>query len=363
MVQGERKIAISDVSNIPYPNDPDSERQSIGNNHFIKDYVGEGEDETEPFSDIFFPMLDYAADFVTIPRDDEETTAKPINDDGRGNFVGVFAMTFYWRDLIKDILPPQSNGVVVVFENACGQIFTYQVNGPETLYLGQGDLHEEEYDYLEKKSLLTKLNSFSLRDRAYTGLPVSEDGCQYTLHVYPSTYMEEQYTSNDPIIFTVAAIAIFAFTSLVFVIYDCMGKSELFSLIHETTKPCVEVNCISPDSIRYRTCPVERRQQKVMKSAVQTNAIVSSLFPSTVRDRLFRTDQDDEPQKRKAENTKGRLKTFLSDGKSVDGENFAAFARTQEEAAIASSSKPIADLFPHCTVLFSDIAGKCITGR
>ena len=216
IVQGDREIAISDVSNIPYPNDPASERQTHGNNHFIKDYVGEGEDETEPFSDIYFPMLDYAADFVTIPSDNKTS--------GHGNFVGVFAMTFYWRDLIKDILPPQSNGIVVTFENSCGQTFTYQVNGPETKYLGQGDRHEHEYDHLEKESPLTQLDAFSIRDRAYTGLPVSEKGCQYTLHVYPSNEMEQEFTSNDPIIFTVAAVAIFAFTSLVFIFYDTMGK-------------------------------------------------------------------------------------------------------------------------------------------
>jgi hypothetical protein len=217
IVQGDRQIAISDLSNIPNPNDPESERQSLGNNHFIKDYVGEDEDETEPFSDIYFPMLDYAADFVTIPNDGSENL---------GNFVGVFAMTFYWRDLIKDILPPQSNGMVVVFENACGQTFTYQVNGPEAVYLGRGDLHESEYDALEKVSLLTELDAFSIRDRSYTGLSLSEKGCQYVLHVYPSKYMEENFTSNDPLIFTVTAVAIFAFTSLVFVVYDSMGESR-----------------------------------------------------------------------------------------------------------------------------------------
>ncbi len=133
VVMGDRKIAISDVSNIPYPNDAESERQASGNNDFIKDYAGEGEDETEPFSDVYFPILEYAADFVTIPKNES------AHDLGR--FVGVFAMTFYWRDLIKEILPTDSDGIIVVFENACGQTFTYQINGPETVYLGRGDFN------------------------------------------------------------------------------------------------------------------------------------------------------------------------------------------------------------------------------
>jgi hypothetical protein len=216
-VIGDRKIAISDVSNIPYPNDAESERQAIGNNNFIKDFVGEGEDETEPFSDIYFPIVKYAADFVTIPKNE-------IFPHDLSTFVGVFAMTFYWRDLIKEILPTDSDGIIVVFENACGQNFTYQINGPETVYLGRGDLHDPKYDELGKSSPLIELDAFSLRDRSYTGLSLSDKGCQYIVRVYPSRAMEGDYTTTDPVIFMVIAIAIFAFTSMVFVCYDCMGE-------------------------------------------------------------------------------------------------------------------------------------------
>jgi hypothetical protein len=215
-VMGDRKIAISDVSNIPRPNDAESERQAIANNDFIKDFVGEGEDETEPFSDIYFPILEYAADFVTIPKNE---TSHDL-----GRFIGVFAMTFYWRDLIKQILPTDSDSIHVVFENKCGQTFTYQINGPDTVYLGRGDLHDPEYDYLSKSSPLIELDAFSSRDRSYTGLSWSDKGCTYMLRVYPSLQMEEDYTSTDPLIFMVAAIIIFAFTSMVFVCYDCMGE-------------------------------------------------------------------------------------------------------------------------------------------
>jgi class 3 adenylate cyclase len=87
-----------------------------------------------------------------------------------------------------------------------------------------------------------------------------------------------------------------------------------------------------------------------MKSAVQSNAIVSSLFPKTVRDRLFpSSEHGGGHEKSKIEYNKTRLKSFLSgDGKSPE-------ATSKEEGK--GKSSPIADLFPHCTVLFSDIAG------
>ena len=62
----------------------------------------------------------------------------------------------------------------------------------------------------------------ALRDRSYTGLPLSMGGCQYALRVYPSSDMEDDYITSNPIIFTVAAVLIFVFTSVVFLFYDML---------------------------------------------------------------------------------------------------------------------------------------------
>jgi len=128
-------------------------------------------------------------------------------------------------------------------------------------------------------------------------------------------------------------VAIFIFTALVFIGYDVL---------------------------------VTLRQQKVMKTAVQSTTIISSLFPSNVRDRLLEaggggggdvetgrittttttttTDNNNNNNNNnsnqifKSKNT--RLRTFLNDGEPA-----------------SESNKPIADLFTDTTVLFADIAG------
>jgi hypothetical protein len=81
---------------------------------------------------------------------------------------------------------------------------------------------------------------------------------------------------------------------------------------------------------------VERRQQLILDKAVQSTAIVSSLFPKQVRDRLLENDlQSKMPSGNK-------LKSFMESGKDyVDN----------------GPKSQIADLFPHCTVLFADISG------
>jgi hypothetical protein len=45
-----------------------------------------------------------------------------------------------------------------------------------------------------------------------------------TLRVYPSYIMKDVYLTSDPMIFTVAAVLIFVFTSLVFFLYDRLAE-------------------------------------------------------------------------------------------------------------------------------------------
>ena len=76
----------------------------------------------------------------------------------------------------------------------------------------------------------------------------------------------------------------------------------------------------------------------MLEKAAHSPAIVSSLFPKQVRDRLLETDEQ-----RKQIGSGNRLTNALSGGNSGDSH---LFNRSQ-----------IADLFPDCTVLFADIVG------
>eukprot|EP00934_Nitzschia_sp_Nitz4_P008104 Nitzschia sp. Nitz4//scaffold169_size48518//40260//43927//NITZ4_007080-RA/size48518-processed-gene-0.83-mRNA-1//1//CDS//3329538412//8094//frame0 len=317
------EISITAVYNIPDPDDP-NDLTDI-NNNYISAFVSGEEDHTEPFSDMIFPMLDYASEYVTIPKD--------VNPEDMGNLVGVFTMTFYWRDLIKNILPSDSAGMVVVFENSCNDTFTYKINGQEPEFVGVGDHHEGKYDgSLVRSTSLASL--MTIGGKEYTGMPLSEDGCYYSIRVYPSTQMEDKFTSSDPWIFMLVAVAIFAFTSTVFICYDYHGLALLFKFHSHI--------------LTLYSFQVERRQAKVMETAVHSSAIVSSLFPSNVRDRLF-NNNDNTSSKAKFEHNKTRLKSFLSDGKDP--------ALSSLDMSTSNHQRPIADLFPDCTVLFSDLAG------
>ena len=128
---------------------------------------------------------------------------------------------------------------------------------------------------------------------------------------------EEQYISNDPIIYTLIVIAIFVMTTLAFLAFDCL---------------------------------VTRRQKAIVITARKQNALVASLFPKSIQKKLLE-DMDDGD---KAEKAKGKwnksgtagLRSFLNED-----------AVSNKDDEKGAGSKPIADLFPETTIMFADIAG------
>jgi hypothetical protein len=240
-----------------------------------------------------------------------------------------------WGRRFSDILPSSVQGLVAVLENGCGQTLTYHINGPVVTYEGEGDLHDSGFDAMVVSSSLDSY--LNLTNRKWRGPldHLNREYCQYTLTFYPSDAMRQSFSSWTPFLNTLAVGMIFAAAALVFFLYDAT---------------------------------VERRQKIVMDKALQSTAIVSSLFPETVRDRLFRrcslsedpggddgslTVLDEAPASSdpmssmivSVQPTKMRLKSFLYN---VDDGG-------------ANAVKPIADLFPSCTVLFADISG--FTGK
>ena len=90
---------------------------------------------------------------------------------------------------------------------------------------------------------------------------------------------------------------------------------------------------------------VETRTKRIITEAAQSNAIVSSLFPDELRDRLFNDDDASsasftESSTKKPRTAKIGLKTFLLDKKPADDES-------------DKKQKPIADLFPETTIMFA----------
>lgn len=216
--------------------------------------------------------------------------------------VAVLLSTIHWRWYLRGILPETNNGVHVVLENKCDGNFTYLLQGDEAYVVGFDDQHDQKFNKYHRAG--TFQTEF-IKDGTAAGVPFNQEGCPYTFHVYATESDSSHYMTNDPIIIAVSVAAVFLFTLMMFFSYDAL---------------------------------VERRQRLVLAKATQSTALVSSLFPRQVRDRLMAMETD----KRKGDAMiapSHRLKTFVN-GLGND-----------------SGDQPIADFFPNCTVCFANIAG------
>jgi len=238
-------------------------------------YVPKDEDTSEPIIRILYPILDTEEGALTI-------------DQPHSNVVGIIASSFFWRDFLENILPNGERGLVVVFENTCNQSFTYELSGKEAQWLGPGDLHDPQFNDYAISKKFEEIDLFSVDIGIYGGLPIDEEFCAYTVSTYPSQRMKDTHITDAPLIYASISVAIFVFTSLFFLGYDKL---------------------------------VSKRQEKVIMTAARSTKIVSSLFPSNIRDRLLNADEYPTRATKTGksfmfEPTKTRLRTFLNDGES-----------------------------------------------
>jgi Adenylate and Guanylate cyclase catalytic domain len=257
--------------------------------------------------------------YPVINRVDKVWVAGAANYKPSGHdMVAMLASSIYWRSFIRNILPDGSNGIHVVFSNPCTATFTYQINGPDVKYLGVGDHHHLKYTKRGISKSLYKLGRNTNSESVYTGAPIDEDYCPITIALFPSDEMRASFTTYHPIIFPIVVLLIFAFVSVVFFMYDKK---------------------------------VERRQQSVMSTAVRSSAIVSSLFPSEVRDRLYPIEGSIGRISSSPETAKGKLHSFLRESQKPN------VTVHQQDASNPLGASPIAELYPDTTVLFADISG------
>lgn len=234
----------------------------------------------EPLSQTFFPVFDSF-------REDRKA-------------VAVMTAWIHWSSYFKNVLPSSMNGIHIVLHNTCSGAFTFEINGPRVTIIGMEDLHDFRFHAMQRSASFESVHSID--DGTKYGLPLNNDHCIISLDVYPSTAFHDTYRSRTPIVMTAAVAVIFVFTVGVFILYDNL---------------------------------VQRRQTLVMNSAVRSNAIVTSLFPENVRDRLMH-DASMTSCRRMGDGSYSiaptrRLKGYLNGQEEDDADQ-----------------APIADLFPHC---------------
>jgi hypothetical protein len=131
--------------------------------------------------------------------------------------------------------------------------------------------------------------------------------CHFDLKIYPSKEFHEAYSKQEATLYAIMVASIFLFTAFIFFLYD------LYIL---------------------------QGQRKLAAQAARAEAVVQSLFPKEVGNRLM---EEAGHNRNKINNTtsKARLRNFVL---------------KKDDQDIGKAS-PIADLFPEATIVFADIVG------
>lgn len=106
---------------IPSPEDPDIVAQLEISEAWHKDFLPPGEEVVEPMSDLLCPIIADAHESANLFQNGDCNPAEH-------EVGGFLALSICWRDLIRNLLPQGSDGIVVVFENPCNPTFTHQVS-------------------------------------------------------------------------------------------------------------------------------------------------------------------------------------------------------------------------------------------
>jgi hypothetical protein len=298
----------------PAPRDKSIINFNLFENDFIKSLAKFVDTHRHPALSKLLDMTEvFGTSIPGLGKKPESLLLQPIFEDFSkdAKIVAHFAAVLEWENYFKNILVKGAEGVVVVVEHTCGEVFSFEINGPNVADLGTGDHHDRRYDDMVRTTPFAAFKEAGNHDE-----DEDEDGeaCDYFLHIYPSDKLRNSYTTNNAVLCTTVVVLIFFFTSLVFVFYDKM---------------------------------MERKKDKMTNTANRTNQIVCSLFPQNVRDQIF--------SKEAAGNCGGKgdtwggkrdPKSFLKERAHGENKNFAF-----------GDSKPCADLFPYTTVMFADIIG------
>eukprot|EP00980_Cylindrotheca_fusiformis_P011171 scaffold2563_cov124-Cylindrotheca_fusiformis.AAC.2 len=316
----------------------------------------------QPLVALFFPVF---SSFLTDSR----------------QVVGSLSTFFVFEQLLDGPLTKGTDGILAVIDNNCGDVLSFELNDENAVYVGPGDSHNTEYDRYAQDF---EFSSNFLESAS--SVTIESEYCPYTLHIYPGDSLYDDFVTKWPSIYSV----IFAIVILV-------------------------VTCVA---LSY-DCYIHQRMTKIERAAEASRAIVTSLFPGTVRDRILAEENESrrasissiDPTSRRGSNetsrrgsnensrrgsnensrrgsnenssivqdimtpimqpftsimagvaslapSKLRLKSFLHEEDRQSSLNgMKNVDLPEEDSVLDPNNKPIADLFPHCTVLFSDIEG------
>jgi hypothetical protein len=268
--------------------------------------------------------LAYHQQFSSVPLTANSSQYRPhslflipvlerLHDKG-SKMVGVLISTLAWDRYLAGLVPDSVSGIMVELTNTCNESFTYILKGNRSNYLGPGDFRGLA---IEETRYVVDLFAYEGHHGAQEEEQHDEPHCDYSLVVYSTKEFKGSASSSTAIMATLTVAGVSVMVLLTFLVYDCY---------------------------------VRRRNAKLVEAAVRSDQILTSLFPSNVRSRLFeahKAEPGKDPRGRGGGGgagvvAKNRLLNFLTDGNEVNDK--APDVKNSSEF-MGYEGRPIADLY------------------
>lgn len=239
-------------------------------------------------------------------------TVQPIMQgfQNQSQIVAHLFATIPWTYFLNNTLAHEKDQLFCVIEHSCtygdSTTYTYVLSGGNGVeFYGMGDLHLTKYDDFTQTVVLSSFGFLDEEDQVQF--------CNITLSLYPTGAMQWRYNSNASVTHLLA---------LVFFVFVLVGISIMTH--HRIT------------DARLRDTQAQGKRSK---------AIIASLFPETIREKLFDVQGEVNIDKLGLLNSEAQkaIKTTGDDAKVED---------------LWGARDNYGDVYKNCTVCIADICGE-----
>ena len=207
-----------------------------GNNNKADDIVGT----------LIYPVFDQVED----------------NDDDSSVLVGALLSTLPWRRFLGNFNIDYVDSILVM-ENTCGQRFAYQVNEGRIESVEDPDFDDATNHYHDYEEMFDFL---SISIEFTNDATLNDDFCTYSLRIFPSNELYQQYITKNPVIVAAITSGVFAILLILFLSYDIILRKRIAQVTDEAVESREIITNLFPSFVREmkdneRLSDIHRKQQ------------------------------------------------------------------------------------------------------
>jgi len=316
---------------------------------------------TTPFAWIYYPVFD------------EWKLSSNISSH-HGKLVGVVASIIYWPFFFRESLSVYNHrSVYATVENTCQEadsLIIIKIQGQDATIISNneqnGMIQQDFHEYFEIEDME---ESWARHQSSATSVPLNTDVCKYVLHVYPSEDMRDSFLVDSSWYLAAGILAFLLVTGIFWTVHDTVQRRRIHIISSDSYQDRLVSNGIFPKKLRQRLVRdhiLSAAGQTTTTTTRGTNTIEGDTNIAEESNHHHHGTAEPSSQRMPSRSSECIVNEIIMDNKTetttspmvINSMIFKPNAKVQMKQYLNHSNgpmKPIADLYPQCTVLFVDI--------